>query len=308
MPDHSRKTISATQMPALFNASPYLTKWMLYRYLKGDDIEPAETSRMDWGKRLQPLVLEQTGRDLNLEIEVNFYNTYIKATFAPIGYTGDAMIFDPSRGPGAAESKCVFDYGVWMREWDGGKAPPKHIELQLQQQMAVGDGNASFTWGVIPVWVCGEMVYFHRTLDTRVRDLIAGAARGMFDAVEAGEEPTPFGSELEAPLLQALFPTVKGRTLDLTGHGHGQKWADLAAAFVAYGDEAHFYDKAREAVKAQLLALVQDYETVELPGGVTLKASTRNVKEHVRAASSSTIIKVVRAQAEASEPTAEWTP
>jgi predicted phage-related endonuclease len=304
MPDPDRRTISATQSPALFNASPYITRFMLYYFLKGGDIEPAVTSRMSWGTKLQPLVLEQAAADLKLEILPNMSNQYVRATFAPIGCTADALIRCPDRGPGTIETKCVFDYGTWMREWNGGKSPPRHYELQLQHQLAVGDGTNLYEWGVIAAWVGGEMHYFERTRDKSVSGLIAAEAIRMMEAVAGNDEPDPFGAAVESPLLATAFPVVKGKTLDLRAHPDGHKWADHAAMYADFRKQQAFYDKAQDAARAELMALVKDNETVLLPEGVTVKRSQRQVKEHMRKASTQNIItvKIGEAGGDGAEP------
>ena len=35
----------------------------------------------------------------------------------------------------------MFDYATWMREWGGGSHVPPMHEIQLQQQMMVGDDD-----------------------------------------------------------------------------------------------------------------------------------------------------------------------
>src|SRR3989442_9052297 len=128
MPDTTKQTISATQSPALFGVSPYMTRWMLLRhFIHGDPIDSPEHERMTWGKKLQPLVLAQAAEDLHLEVRPNAEDVYLRSEHFPIGCTRDAEIICPDRGPGTLETKCVFDYGVWMQTWNGGKALPKHI-------------------------------------------------------------------------------------------------------------------------------------------------------------------------------------
>jgi len=72
MPDVTRKTISATEMSGLLGVSPYLTRWMLWqKFAKG--IEPAgpDHNRLDWGTKMEPLLLEQAAADLRLEVTTN---------------------------------------------------------------------------------------------------------------------------------------------------------------------------------------------------------------------------------------------
>jgi hypothetical protein len=116
---------------------------------------------MQWGKKLQPLIIAQASEELRLEVRPNEADDYHRRGF--LGCTRDATIICPDRGPGALETKCVFDYGVWMRDWHGGKFVPRNHEIQLQQQMLVGDGTGpAYEWGVVCAWVAGEQHYFER--------------------------------------------------------------------------------------------------------------------------------------------------
>jgi hypothetical protein len=284
MPDPERKTISATQSPALYNASPYTTPWLVYHYLRGAAQDGAVTDRMRWGLKMQPLVLEQARDDLKLEIEPNRDNHYVTSNHGPLGYTRDAIIHCPDRGVGAVEVKCVFDYGTWMQNWNGGQAPPRHIELQLQHQLAVGDGQEPFSWGVIATWVCGEMKYFERKRDDTVSvDLITRCFAFMRD-VEAGKEPDPFGAAIELPMLALLFPIIKGKELDLRADPIGPGIAQLAADLKEYKAQETFFGKAAAGAREKLLFTAKDNERVLLPGA-TLKLRTQHTKEHVRKAS-----------------------
>src|SRR5216684_8768697 len=152
MPDPTKQTISATESPALLGSSPYLTRWMLWqRFANGIEPEREESSRMNWGKAMQPLIVKRVAEERKLEVIPNEGDNYIRRGL--LGCTRDATIISPDHGPGALEVKCVFDYEQWGRKWDGGKSVPREIEIQLQQQILVGDGDQmrqlSYEWGLI---------------------------------------------------------------------------------------------------------------------------------------------------------------
>jgi hypothetical protein len=290
MPDPERKTISSTQAAALYNASPYTTPWMLYHYLRGDGIEQTQSDRMYWGLKMQPLVLERAAADLKLEVTPNAGDRYIHDDV--LGYTADAKIWHPDKGHGTLESKCVYDYSTWMRDWDGGKRVPRWYELQMQTQLTVGDGAEPFRWGMFAVWCCGEMHYFERELNPMVAKDLHDQAVTMLARVHNGDEPDPFGSAIELPLLDKLLPIAKGKTLDLRESPGGKSFAELGKMLTGFRADANFNQKAAEDARNRLRAMAGDNETVLLPYGVTLKLSTRNMKEHVRKASTWTNIDV----------------
>jgi hypothetical protein len=271
MPDPTRATISATQSPALWNVSPYLTRWMLWQHFANGvplDVEP--NSRMDWGLKMQPLVLEQAAAELRLEVIPNENNTYHRCGM--LGCTRDATIICPDRGPGALETKCVFDYATWMRDWDGGKLVPRHHEIQLQQQIFVGDGEGqSFGWGIIVAWVGADLFYFERKPIIPLVERLAAEAAAFFASVEAKGEPDPFGSPIEVPWLTELFPTERGKVLDLSQDHLHVKTAELVSLYAHHKSQESEGKKGAEPIRAKLLALARDAEKVLLPCGVNFK-------------------------------------
>lgn len=269
MPDPNKQTLSATQTPALFGVSPYLTRWMLLRhFIHGDPIDGPEHNRMDWGLRLQPLLLQQAAEDLHLEVKPD--EQYVRRGL--VGCTRDAIVICPSRGPGALECKCVFDYGVWMRDWDGGKTVPRHYEIQLQQQMMVGDGATQYEWGVIAAWVCGDMHYFERKPIDDLWWAIDSETSKFFKDVEAKDEGEPFGEPIEMPLLAKVFAPQKGVVVDLTQREDATDLLTEAQLFSYYSSQARQHTKAADKIKAKLKAVMGNAEEGILPEGAKIKA------------------------------------
>ena len=270
MPDSTRRTVSATEAPALLGVSPYLTKWMLYRRFHDRvDIDPPEDARMTWGKKLEPLIMEQAAADLKMEIIRNDDGTGKQAYHrrGVLGCSRDAIVICPDRGPGTLETKCVFEYGTWMRDWGGGSHAPKHYEIQTQQQMYVGEPDGEpYRWGVIAAWVAGEIHYFERH---PIRELWAGleaAAKNFLDDVAHDREPDPFGAPIEVPLLSKL--ERRQEVADLTER------ADLAVAARMLAEasaQASAADKMKTDAKARLLAAAGQADELLLPDGIRVK-------------------------------------
>jgi hypothetical protein len=285
MPDPLAQSVSATEAPALFNASPYLTRWMLYqKFRRGRSIEKVETDRMYWGKALQPLVLAKAAADLALEVVPNHGETYERHPHLPLGCTRDARVYDPSRGWGSLETKCVFDYGVWMREWGGGDRVPRHYEIQLQQQMLIGgrENDGAHMWGVIAAWVCGEMHYFERAPIPDFAEALAEAAAQFFVDVQRGNEPEPFGEAVELSLLAELFDPEPGVGLQ---RGDDWKLAEAVRMLPDFSKQKAFYEKAYDSTRALLIAKSREagvaYDEVRLPGGISYQVKA-NKLGHLR--------------------------
>lgn len=267
MPDPERLTISASQVPALWNASPYMTRWMLWQWFKnpGAAKEQAEDTRMHWGTVLQTPVLEQAAKDLKLEIIPNETNVYLRR--GNIGATRDAVVIAPDRGPGIVEVKCVFDFKQWMEKWDGGQHPPRHAEIQLQAGMYVGDGlDRYFQWGVIVAWCCGgPLTYFHRSSNVGLWTKMEVDAKEFRSSLVTNEEPEVFGTEREAQWLTAMYETEKGSVLNLTHD------ADMAETLKGYADNTKrmkYIGEVRDSQRTRLMAAAKGYEHVCLPDGV----------------------------------------
>lgn len=268
MPDPARQTISATQAAALWNVSPYVTRWMLWKHFAhGMDIDGAEDSRMSWGKKLQPLIIEQAAADLRLEVRPNADDRYHRRGL--IGCTRDAEIICPDRGPGALETKCVFHYASWMTDWHGGKTPPRCHDIQLQTQMAVGDSEGEpYTWGVIAAWVLGEVYYFERAPAVGFVDKLNHDAAEFFGEVKEGREPDPFGAPIELPWLSEMFPVVLGETLDLSAD---HALAELAVQYRDAKEQESGGARTAEPLRAKLLAAAKTAENIVLPDGVRVR-------------------------------------
>ena len=187
----------------------------------------------------------------------------------------------------------MHDYATWMREWNGGKNPPRHIEIQNQVQCKVGDGTTSYEWGVIGAWCGGEMFYFERK---PIRDLWQAMRCGSGEILRRREEfaarPDPFGVPVEVPLLQQAFPLVTGKVLDLSKPpeadlSKGEPFAEVSEEWkraMALAEQARMmewhrveglgHDKALKAIKAEMLALAKDCEEIWLPNGIKLKIAS----------------------------------
>jgi len=289
MPDPNRKTVSATEMGGLFHVSPYVTRWMLYRqFADGLDISSPEDGRMKWGKIMQPLVLQEAADELRLEVKPNDQDHYVSRGL--IGCTRDAEIICPDRGPGALETKCVFDYRVWMESWLGGKAPPRQHEVQLQVQMYVGDGERPFDWGIIAAWLAGEMHYFERKPIPELWAAMEVEAANFFIDLNAGNEPDPFGAAIEVPLITKHFTPEPEKILDLEADESGEELATLVKEFEQAKAAASAGNKLASKAKAKLMAAAKDAGQIKLPHGITVKLGRQDRKGfEVKPSTSATI-------------------
>lgn len=289
MPDPARNTISASQAAALWNRSPYLTRWMLWQHFANAmPLDKDADGRMAWGLKMEPLILAEAAADLKLEVRPNQPQVYVNR--GRFGCTRDAEIISPDEGPGALEAKTVFDYRTWMQDWEGGKAVPPHYEIQLQVQMYVGDGEQPFRWGAIPVWVAGEIHYFRRTPAEGLWQEMEREAEAFFADVAAGREPDPFGASVELPFLSNRPRT--GETIDLSEEANARDLAEAARMFELEGKAIRAAEKSRDHFKAKLLGAIGEASEAILYGGIRLKTRVDHIPAQTRAATTRTILKV----------------
>lgn len=274
MPDPTLQTISASEAAALFNVSPYVTRWMLYqRFANGMDLDGEPDARMSWGTKLEPLILDQAADDMRLEVRHNRAPNGAQQYFRNgwFGCHRDGDIICPDRGPGAIECKSIFDYRTWMADWNGGKSPPKHVEMQLQVQMYVGAGDAQpYLWGVIAAWVAGDLHYFEREPIPELYDRLHAEAKAFMADVTAKREPEPFGSTVELPWLNQMFPTERGKVLDLTTHPEAAAYVEATLQYRHAKEQEAGGKRTAEPLRAKLLSFIKDADKVLLPDGVKI--------------------------------------
>jgi len=204
MPDREWTTVSASQVPALFGQSPYMTRWMLWHAFRARDlsmIEPAENERMWWGKMLQPIILAATAREFKLDIVENVANQYRQR--GSVGATIDGLTSAPDLGPIVVEAKGI-DWLRWRDTWTATAAAP-HVEIQTQINMWA----AGAEHGIIAACVGGNSPIFHRReLNRELIERCEEEARLFLESVRDGKEPDPLGSPLELPMMAQLYPVI----------------------------------------------------------------------------------------------------
>lgn len=290
MPDPTKTTLSATQVPALFGKSPWVTRWMLHHHFLGDmPIEKEADARMSWGLKMEPLIVDQAKADLTLEVRPNLGQDGqpLYERRGLLGCTRDAIVIDPSLGPGALETKVVFDYRDWMDTWQGGQVVPPHYELQLQEQMMVGDESGPYKWGVVAVWIAGEVKYFRREPVAEVWAMIEVEAAAFFADLKAGKEPDPLGASIELPLLTARPRT--GEILDLK---HDVAYAQDLQLYKYLGGQRLAAERAEKSKKVDILKRLGDASGALCYGGITIEIKKSPVKAQVREATVQTRINI----------------
>jgi len=269
MPDKELKTISATQSAALFDASPYLTRWLLWRVFKGidtlEELDADDNERMFWGNALEPVIFYETLRRLNLEGRYNEEQDYVRDETLKIGCTPDGEVWHPSKGKATVQVKCV-DWFIWKDQWVD-DTPPPHIVAQVQHEMLVMGSE----WAVIPCLIGGnELRIYEMYPDEDYQEEILKRVEEFFVSVSNDEEPDPLGVPMEQHAL--LTREYKPKAVaDVTG---SEEAFNAVQALRHYTPLVSTGNAEIKKAKAKLLALSGGCEIVKVHGyGVAVKQS-----------------------------------
>lgn len=127
--------VGASEVPALFDASPWLTRFELFHRKRGTIATPdfnarqadgaPENERIDWGVRLEPVIIQAACERWGYEAG---YSPPARSNGAGLGGHPDQQVVDPDRGPGVLEVKTAD----WLVAKKWGDEPPLHYLLQAQ--------------------------------------------------------------------------------------------------------------------------------------------------------------------------------
>lgn len=262
MPDPTRQTVSASQVPALFDRSPYFTRWALWHHFRGDiDLDEGRraNNRMEWGVNLQTPILDATARRLRLDVSENTRGEYRRA--GPVGATIDGLTNALDVGPIIVEAKSV-DWLVFKHDWQGGRIAPPHIEIQTQINIKAVEGCRR---GVIAALVGGnDLKLIERDRDDEMLAQIDEAAEEFLASVREGREPPPLGDARDLPVLARLYPEADPAKVT-------EDFADLEMACklrmyrAAKAEEAGQH-RLKEQLEAEILAYAGDAGLLRLNG------------------------------------------
>lgn len=267
MPDPTRQTISATQIPGVLCLSPYSTPLTVYHELRGVSVPRREDFRMWLGKKMQPIILERLQMELGLETVGNPEDDYTRHPSLPIGATIDGRVRDPNRGTGIIEAKNVAADAA--SGWHSGLAPV-HIELQIQVQMMV-DGTG---WGLIAGLIGGgRLERLEREPVALYQEKIAAAAQDMMARVREGRPPAATGLEPEAALVAALYPEVEP---DLRLELDDPLLATDAEQYLAQTEIRAMAEDRRSQARIKLLAAMGMASLLRLPGYLCVRRADKN--------------------------------
>lgn len=235
--------ITSTAISALFDASPYCTRFELYHAHKsGLRLPFEETDRMRKGKRMEQHAAEEAA--LKLGATVKSINWYARIPGERFGSSFDYELTMPDGELVLLELKAV-DHFRHKDTWLDDEAPP-HIEIQLQHQLECAD---KYERGYIAAFTgIYDFTLYERKRDIEMGTALREAAKKFWADVDDGIEPS-IDFNRDQGVLDLLYRDAGGEPIDAT---KDSELDALIAKHVRLGREIKIMDEDRDATKAKI--------------------------------------------------------
>lgn len=257
--DLRKPNINSTEISALFGVCPYMTEFDLWHRKKGNyDPEFKGNSRLNWGRRFEPVVADGIAEDEGWTVEP--FKQYGVIPDLRLGSSFDFRILAPMQA--LLEIKCV-DYLVFRDNWivtDGEIEAPPHIEIQAQHEMLV----AGIDRLCIGAMVSGNSVkLIWREADEEFQQLILTKAKNFWKSIADNIEPeTDYARD--ADVIIALNQRVQdGKWIEAD--------ADLSQLIREYSMVCSDMKRLKEnqdALKAQIFEASGEAVKITTPDGM----------------------------------------
>lgn len=261
--------ITSTDVPSLFDCSPYCTYFEMFHRKRDRTLVDFESNeRMKWGLRLQDAIAYGIAEDEGWE-KPRRIRRYMRIEDLRVGSS-----FDFSLGrEGLLEIKNIDSWAFkegWVETENGLEAPP-HIELQAQHQLAV-TGKKFIIIGAL---VGGnKRVLIKREPDSKIQDAIFSQIADFWKKVDANQPPEPDfikDAEFIAKLHGLADP---GKLLDAK---NDPEILQLAIQYKEASERIKEFESQKKAAKAQLLTKIGEAEKV-LGEGFSISAGMTEPK------------------------------
>ncbi len=241
--------VGASEVAALFGASPWLTEFELWNLkagrIAGDEFNAIradgvpENERAYWGVKFEREIVEAAKERwgyIDREQVDNLDNG------EGLGGHPDRRVICPVRGPGILETKMV-DWLEW-KKWDG--EPPLNYLLQTQTYVGL-DGC---TWGDLIVLVGGNKLERYQ-YDFRpvIYADIEERTRRFWQSIRDNKPPKPDYTR-DKGVLAEIYAESSGGAIDLRCDN---RMMCLAADYVEATEQKRAAEKRVEALQAEIL-------------------------------------------------------
>lgn len=268
--EQRRDGVGGTDISAIAGINPWKSALAVYYEKTTGESDMQESERMDWGKRLESVIAEETATRQGLVIqEVPHILAHPENLWARAQI--DRLIIDTERGNGVLEVKNM---GHWssrqVQSATGEDAIPDHYLMQVQWQMYV----TGCQWGFFAALMEGSelRVEYVKRDDKLIADMVS-IARDFWRCVQAKTPPAADGSDSTKETLFKMFPApIPGEVVNLT--------PDLEPLFIELEEikaKQKPLEARRKTIENQIKLAIGDAETATCGAyTITLKLVNRN--------------------------------
>jgi predicted phage-related endonuclease len=255
--------VGASEVAALFDASPWLTHFELWHRKNGTIATPdfGGNERIEAGIRLEPAIIEWACDKWGYqrrETPKRYDNG------RGLGGHPDQLVICPQRGNGLLEVKTAD----WLVAKNWGDEPPLQYQLQAMAYM----GLSGSSWGDIVILVGGnELRRFQIEFRPKLFAEIERRVEAFWQSIRDGKAPKPDYTRDGATIAELNTPGGDD-LIDLQGDNLA---AIAAAEYLASDEISKEAAKRREAAKAELMDKLGEAGVAKLDGFI-VKAPTIN--------------------------------
>lgn len=267
-PEFRASHVGASEVAALFDCSPYVTRFELWHRRKGNIDSPdfSGNERAEWGLRLEPAIIAAAVDRYGYRLEETPRRL---SNGRGLGGHPDQLASD-ERGPGIIEIKTA-DWLVF-KQW--GDEPPEHYLLQAIAYA----GLAGRKWYDIIVLVGGNRLErFCYDFRPKIYAEIERRVEAFWQSIEA-DDPPPADYTRDLDTISELYREGDDEVVDLTGDNLA---AVAAAELLRAAEERKAAQKREDAAKAELLDKLGTASTAMLKGFICRATTVAAVPERV---------------------------
>lgn len=261
--------IGASEVAALFDASPWLTHFELWHRKAGTVATPefGGNERIEAGIRLEPAIIEWACDKWGYQprpTPKRFDNG------KGLGGHPDQLVICPQRGDGLLEIKTAD----WLVAKNWGDEPP--LQYQLQAMTYMGLSGAS--WGDIVILVGGnELRRFQIEFRPKLFAEIERRVEAFWQSIAAKTPPKPDYTR-DGSVIAELNTPGGDDMIDLQGDNLA---AIAAAEYLAADEISKEAAKRREAAKAELMDKLGEAGMAKLDGFIVKSPTVNAVPDTV---------------------------
>jgi predicted phage-related endonuclease len=270
--ERRRLVIGASEIPALFDASPWMSHFKLSAIKGGLISDEAENDAMRRGRLLEPVAI-QCIREEHPEwiVQPNVLPNlqYFVDSSNRIGATPDAFVKIPGRwGRGIIQIKSV-EQSIFRKTWLD-QEPPLHVGIQAAIECAITDSQYAY----VAALVVGHRVDLHLQEIPLTSGLYAAAAArslAFWEKIDAGETYAPdFDKDVET-IREIYADSSPDKEIDLSQDNEVSELAENDRILSGIDKDTK---GARAEIKARMLSKMKDAEVARFRGEIIATAKT----------------------------------